>query len=123
MYLIVNGVVPLPWDERSQLVITDWFGNEVRLATTGAISLAFSAASIAKAVVYLNVIRVHMDEVSNGRQILSSLAMVFEHLPFLAAAAFFRIAVIVILTSYLNNGAFLAIAIFWLSCLAIGYRR
>ncbi len=119
----MNGKMPLPWKHRGHLTLTDWWGNQIYLPTTAAVSLAFSVASIAKAIIYFNVIRVHIDEVSSGRQFLRSLGLVFEHLPFLATACLFRVGVAVLLLSYLNTYAFFAVAAFWFCCLAIGYRR
>lgn len=123
MWLILNGKIARPWEQVGSLTVRDWHGNELHLPTTAAISLTFSLASIAKAIIDFNIIRVHIEDVSSARKVLQSVELILSHLPFLASAAFFRVATVIVLLTYVNAFAFLPVAIFWFCCLAIGYRR
>lgn len=62
-------------------------------------------------------------DITDGHKILRSLEIIFDHLAFMAAGGFFRIATMVFLLTYLNAFAFVPIVCFWLINLAIGYRR
>ncbi len=39
LWLILNGKIAIPWDQRGKLTLRDWHGNELHLPTTAAISL------------------------------------------------------------------------------------
>ena len=60
MWLILNGKIPVPWHDSGRLSLTDWYGNQVHLPTTAAISLVFSVMSMVKAAIEFNIIRVHI---------------------------------------------------------------
>ena len=64
-----------------------------------------------------------MQEVTSGKKMLQSLKIISDHLPFLACSGFFRITTIALLLTYLNTFALAPVALYWLSCVAIGYRR
>ncbi len=48
--------------------------------------------------------------------------IVFDHLPFLSTASFFRISVMAMLITYLNLFGFVPIGIYWIGTLVIGYK-
>jgi hypothetical protein len=52
MWLVLNGVVLLKWNEMTSLTITDWEGNTVFLPITASVSMIFSTIAIVK-VIYI----------------------------------------------------------------------
>jgi hypothetical protein len=48
MWLVLNGVVLLKWDEVTALSITDWEGNTVFLPITASVCMIFSLVAIIK---------------------------------------------------------------------------
>ena len=48
MWLVLNGVVLLNWDEVRTLSLTDWEGNTVFLPITASVSMIFSLMAIVK---------------------------------------------------------------------------
>lgn len=48
MWLVLNGVVLLKWDEVTSLSITDWEGNTVFLPITASACMIFSLLAIVK---------------------------------------------------------------------------
>ena len=61
MYLILTGRIPLPWKQNAVIQIKDFNGNVIPFPTTAAFSLCFSALSMMKAVVNINILRVHVN--------------------------------------------------------------
>ena len=60
MYLVITGIIPLPWEENATLKIKDLNGNLLYIPTTTVFSLAFSLFSMIKAIVYFNIARIHV---------------------------------------------------------------
>jgi hypothetical protein len=50
MWLVLNGVVLLKWNEMTSLTITDWEGNTVFLPITASVSMIFSTIAIVKVI-------------------------------------------------------------------------
>jgi hypothetical protein len=48
MWLVINGVVLLKWDEVSSLSITDWEGNTVFLPITASVCTVLSIIAVIK---------------------------------------------------------------------------
>jgi hypothetical protein len=49
--------------------------------------------------------------------------IVFNHLPFLSTASFFRIASMAILITFFNSYGFAPVGVYWIGTLFIGYKR
>lgn len=60
MYLVITGLIPLPWEESATVKIKDFYGNDIRFPTTTVFSLAFSLFSMIKAIIYFNIARIHV---------------------------------------------------------------
>ena len=48
MWLVLNGVVLLKWDEMTSLSITDWEGNTVFLPITASVCMVLSLIAVIK---------------------------------------------------------------------------
>ena len=48
MWLVINGVVLLKWDEVTSLSITDWQGNTVFLPITASVCMVLSIIAVIK---------------------------------------------------------------------------
>ena len=63
-------------------------------------------------------------DLHTGHKILESLVHVFDHLPFLASAVFFRVCSITLLLTYLNNyWGFVTIGVGFVCSVLLGYKR
>ena len=120
-WLIVNGKVPKPWNITGEFTFKDWSGNEVKFVTIALFSLVFSALSMLKAVIMINVINVHISEISICRKVLQFLLVVISHITYFISTAFFRIGTIILLMCYMNNFGFIPIIVFWMTNVAYGY--
>ena len=60
MYLVITGLIPVPWEENATLKIKDLNGNLLYIPTTTVFSLTFSLFSMIKAIVYFNIARIHV---------------------------------------------------------------
>ena len=60
LWMIFNGVIQINWSQVSKLTFTDWQGNTIYLPISSSVCLLFSAASILKATIELNIVRVHI---------------------------------------------------------------
>ena len=60
VWLIINGILPSPFHDSSQIVIIDFYGNALTLPTISAFSLVFSILSILKTVIVLNIFGIHI---------------------------------------------------------------
>ena len=60
IWLILNGTIRSPFEEASQVVIVDFYGNPLTLPTISAFSLVFSMLSILKTVIALNILGIHI---------------------------------------------------------------
>ena len=60
VWLILNGTIRSPFEEASQVVIVDFYGNPLTLPTISAFSLVFSMLSILKTVIALNILGIHI---------------------------------------------------------------
>ena len=56
----MTGLIPLPWEQNDSINIRDAYGNPVYIPTTTVFSLAFSLLSMIKAIVYFNIVRIHV---------------------------------------------------------------
>ena len=56
----MTGLIPLPWEQSDSINIRDAYGNPVYIPTTTVFSLAFSLLSMIKAIVYFNIVRIHI---------------------------------------------------------------
>ena len=120
-WLIVNGEVPKPWNIKGEFTFKDWSGNEVKFVTVALFSLVFSALAMLKAVIMINVINVHISEISTCRKVLQFLLVVISHIPYFVSTACFRIGTIVLLLCYLNNFGSIPIIVFWMANVVYGY--
>ena len=60
MYLVLTGLIPLPWEESATVKIRDFYGNDLKFPAATVFSLTFSLFSMIKAIIYLNIARIHV---------------------------------------------------------------
>ena len=83
----------------------------------------YGSFSIVKAMIDINIIRVHIDNITSTQKFMQFVLKVVEHLPFLWIAAYFRIISTVLFMTYLGTFGLVPIGIFWITLLFIGYHK
>ena len=121
-WMIFNGVIKIKWNEIFSFSISDWQGNTIYLPMTASATLLFSIFSILKASLELNIIRVHVEEVSSWKKAVLYFRSISDHLAFISAETYFRIVSILVCVTYLNTFGFLPIAVAWIGSIIIGQR-
>ena len=86
---------------------------------TASLCITFSVISIMKAVMEFNVTRVHFETPKLWSDFFKNLPIYFDMMPFLAAGAFFRIASIIFIMTYLQVLGLVPIIIFLIANIVI----
>ena len=117
VWLVLNGVIVLDWNQISSLSFTDLEGNTIYLPYTASLNMFFSIISILKALLDFNVSIVHVKDILSSMCI--SIMTYLEFLPFLATSAFFKIASLIGIMTYLQILGFIPLAVIFISSIVI----
>ena len=90
VWLYLNGIIAIDWNELLYGSITDAQGNRIYLPYTASLCIIFSVISILKAILEFNVSRIHVNSMNSWSEFCSSIFTYLDFLPFLATSAFFR---------------------------------
>ena len=90
LWLVLNGIIVIDWNQLVQLSFEDAQGNQIFLPYTASLCIMFSVVSILKAILEFNVSRMHVPAMKSWSTFLTSLPVYLDFLPFLATSAFFR---------------------------------
>ncbi|TRY78671.1 hypothetical protein TCAL_11594 [Tigriopus californicus] len=124
IWMILNGKIPAPFSlSETPPMTVDWHGNKISVPTISSISMIFSGLSIFKAIIQFNIINEHIRDISSMWSIVEIVVKIFDYGPFFVIGAFFRIATVSVLITYLNVIGFVPIGIIFFINLAIGYSR
>lgn len=122
LWLIFSGKVIKPWDDDTVWSFTDLSGNKLSLPATATMSMTFSCISMFKAVIELNIFRIHIDDVDDTIKLKQLVGHILNHLAFFSSCLFFRLCSFALFLTYLSApfGLF-PVAIFWVFNVGIGY--
>lgn len=109
MWLILNGVVDLDWNTLTSFSVTDLEGNTIFLPYTATLCILLSILSIFKSTLEFNLSGIHIQPLKTWKSLFQSLPIYLDLSPFLISAAFFRIASLIAIFTYLNIFGFIPI--------------
>ena len=114
VWLVLNGVLDLGWDNLSSWTITDLEGNTISLQFTATLCIIFSVISILKSVVNFNVAKIHDSTLKSlsWSGLAKSLPIYLDFVPYLASGAFFRIASVISILAFFNVMGLIPIVLF-----------
>ena len=84
LWLVLNGIIVIDWNQLVQLSFEDAQGNQIFLPYTASLCIMFSVVSILKAILEFNVSRMHVPAMKSWSTFLISLPVYLDFLPFLA---------------------------------------
>ena len=118
MWLVLNGIIELNWNQLSNLSVSDWQGNTLYLPFTPGLCITFSVISIVKAITEFNVSRIHVSPKS-WKTFCQSIPIYLDFLPFFATGAFFRIASLIVIMTYISTFGFISMVGMLISSIVI----
>ena len=121
LYLMMKGVLPLPWDQGFDTsTIEDSKGNTVNF-TIPAASIFFSAINIIKCALMVNIFNVYIGQVDSLKTFKYYASLAGGHLPFFVHSVCLRVLAYAFFAVYLNEiYCWVPVFLIWLSNLLIG---